>query len=133
VPEACYLKLQYKNERHVMNNIEIDPVLNVEDIKQITGYSIPSIYRLKAESMEAVAKWEEPILPLPINTGGRKRRLLWTRSSILAFLNNRDSRTPQPPTLSVSEEESASQRQRRHDAACASLKKHGVKLNDSEK
>ena len=73
-----------------MSNIE--PVLDATEVRKILSVSEATLYRWLREARQGVGT-----LPLPVNTGGRKRRLLWTRSSILAFLDNRDRGRPPPP------------------------------------
>jgi len=104
----------------------IDPVLCIDELRQILSVSTATIYRWLAESRSQ----DGGAFPLPVNTGGRKRRLLWTRSSIQAFLDNQNSGTHQQPSLNFV---SAAEHRKRDRAARQSLKAMGVKLNDSEK
>jgi len=102
----------------------IEPVIRIDEVQRILSVSAATIYRWLAESRRGVGTF-----PLPVNTGGRKRRLLFTRASILAFLENQNSGTSQPPLNFVSEAE----HRKRNDAARQSLKAMGVKLNDPTK
>ena len=62
----------------------IDPAVDAVELTQIFGVSLPTIYRWRFDGT----------LPPTIHTGGRKRRLLWNRDEIIAFLNNRGSEVP---------------------------------------
>ena len=109
------------------NNIK--PTVNAVEFRLILGLSESTFYRRLAESREAIALGKVPTIPLPIFTGGRKRRLLWNRDAVMEFLQQRNSEAPQPSMNFMSEAE----RRKRNAAACQSLKAKGVKLNDSTK
>ena len=100
-----------------MSNIE--PVLDAIEVRKILCVSEATLYRWLREARQGIGT-----LPLPVNTGGQKRRLLWTRSSILAFLDNRDRGQPQPPLGFISEAE----RSKRLGDVMKELKEMGVKV-----
>jgi len=81
--------------------------MNSSEVTQEVGISLATLYRWLAESREAIANGREPIFPLNIYTGGKKRRLIWSRDSITSFLNNqpRGSPQPAPPVKSNAERE----------------------------
>jgi len=107
----------------------IQPTVNATEFQQILGVGQSTFYRRLAESREAIALGKAPTIPLPIFTGGRKRRLLWSRDVVMEFLQQRNSEAPQPSLNFMSEAE----RRKRNAAACQSLKANGVKLNDATK
>jgi len=109
-----------------MSDIEpsiIEPVLDATEVRRILSVSEATLYRWLREARQGVGT-----LPFPVNTGGRKRRLLWTRASILAFLEDRDRRPPQSSLGFMSEAERA----KRLGDAMKDLKDMGVKVQ-SEK
>ena len=79
----------------------IDPVVGGEELKaMLGGISTSTIYRWISDNT----------LPPTIDLGGGsgsggRRRLLWSRDSIIAFLNNQNKGSPQPapPVKSVAE------------------------------
>jgi predicted DNA-binding transcriptional regulator AlpA len=93
-----------------MQNFE--PLLTIADIMKIFSVSQPTVYRWISESRKGESRF-----PLPI--GGRKQKLRWSRESILAYQSENN---PTPQKI-----ESASERSKRHRAACESLAKLGVK------
>ena len=93
--------------------------LGVKDLMEILDRSRPTIYR-----------WhDDGTLPPTIDIGGKKRRLLWSRDSIVAFLENRGSRAP-PSTPPV---ESATSLAKRHADAMAELQGLGVNVGTPSK
>ena len=88
--------------------------VGVEDLMQILDRSRPTIYRWHADGT----------LPPAINLGGKKR-LIWSRDSIIAFLNNQNRGSPRPPP----NDESAASRAKRHRRAIESLAAQGVKVD----
>jgi len=101
-----------------MSNI-IEPVLDATEVRRILSVSTATIYRWLAETRRGVGTF-----PLPVNTGGRKRRLLWTRTSIVEFLNNRDREVTQPSLNFMVETE----RTKRLRDAMRELEDMGVKV-----
>ena len=91
----------------------IDPVVDASELAQILEVSLQTIYRWRFDGT----------LPPTILIGGKKRRLKWTRSSILAFLENRDSSTVLPDI------ESEAERDKRHKAAMRELQGLGAAMN----
>ena len=102
----------------------VKSTMDTEELTQTLGISLATLYRRLAESRKGIGT-----LPLPINmggnNGGRKRRLLWSRDAIMAFLQKQNSEAPQPSLNFMSETE----RRKRNAAACQSLRANGVKLN----
>ena len=93
--------------------------LTTDDIMEIFSYSRTTVYRRVAASRAGRGRF-----PLPIDDiNGTAHR--WNPADIRAYLNNTNPQQPIP--------ESASSRQKRHRAACESLKQKGVKINDSNK
>ena len=108
-----------------MRSIEstfIDPVVGKPEFRRALGVSNSTFDRWLAESRQAIAEDKTPILPAPLFTGGKKRRLMWSRSVVRNFLENRNSGIPQPSSDSMSEAE----RQRKHTAAMKELAELGV-------
>ena len=103
---------------------DIEPCLCIDEVQEIVSKSRPTIYRWIREARQGVG-----IFPLPINTGGRKRHLLWTRASIMEYLENRSRGSPQSSLNFMSEAE----HRKRNDAARQTLKEMGVNLDDPEK
>ena len=98
----------------------LEPLLTIADIMRIFCVSQITVYRW----LDLARQGKHP-LPLPIGecigNHKQKRRLRWSRESILAYLN---ASNPQvSPTT-----ESATQRAKRHNAALASLRAKGVKV-----
>ena len=100
-----------------MSNIE--PVLDATEVRRILSVSEATLYRWLRESRQGGGT-----LPLPVNTGGRKRRLLWTRDSIIEFLSRCDRGTSQPPLGFTAEAE----RTKRLGDVVKNLKEMGVKV-----
>ena len=98
--------------------------MNSAEVTQAVGISMPTLNRWLDESREAIDRGEVPFFPLPIFTGGKKRRRLWNRNSIIEFLQNQSSGRP-PSTPNI---ESATSRAKRHRRAIESLVAQGVKL-----
>jgi len=94
-----------------MQNIET--TLTLKDICQIFHIKPVTAYRWVREAREGRTNFPQPI-------NNYKRKLLWSRDAIIAFQN---AGSPQPPKI-----ESATQRNKRHHAACQMLKKQGVKI-----
>jgi predicted DNA-binding transcriptional regulator AlpA len=92
---------------------DIQSVLHVGDIMRIFGVSQPTVYRWIGE-----ARAGKNDFPLPIGNG-YKRKLFWSREAIIAYQNANIVF----PTAKI---ESASQRKKRHHAACESLARHGI-------
>jgi len=101
-----------------MSNI-IEPVLDATEVRKILSVSEATLYRWLREARQGVGT-----LPLPVNTGGRKRRLLWTRASIIEFLSRCDRGTVQPSLGFMSEAE----RTKRLSDAMQDLADMGVKV-----
>jgi transposase-like protein len=102
----------------------LEPLLTIADIMRIFCVSQGTVYRWLNLSRQG----KHP-LPLPIgdSIGNRKqkRRLRWSRESILAYLN---ASNPQAsPTT-----ESAAQRQRRNTLAMNRLKAKGVRFASTQ-
>ena len=74
----------------------VKSTMNALEVTQTIGISLATLYRWLAESREAIANGREPVFPLNICTGGRKRRLIWSRDSITSFLNNQPRGSPLP-------------------------------------
>jgi len=107
----------------------IEPLLNIQDIRQIFGISQVCAYRWVAEARKGLSRF-----PLPINgTDGGKRKLLWNRNDIEQFCQSRN--TPQPTvnvsTMKQTKKQVASfqERQQRADEALA---RHGMKIATNE-
>jgi len=88
----------------------------MDDLTEIFRVSAPTVNRWLRDAREGKSNF-----PLPIN--GPRRRLLWDRDAILAYLSGGVSVTSPIPKI-----ESAAQRRKRHDAAMESLKKHGITI-----
>jgi predicted DNA-binding transcriptional regulator AlpA len=97
-------------------NQDIQPVLHIGDIMRIFGISQPTVYRWISE-----ARAGKICFPLPIGNG-HKRKLFWSRDAIIAY-QNANIVLPTPKI------ESASQRKKRHHAACESLARHGINVS----
>ena len=96
----------------------IDPVVGVAELKIILGgVSTATIYRWKADNT----------LPPVIDLGGsgKRRRLIWSRDSIIAFLSNQNRGSPRP----LPNDESAASRAKRHRRAIESLAAQAVKVD----
>jgi len=107
----------------------IEPLLNIQDIRQIFSISQVCVYRWVAEARKGLSRF-----PLPINgTDGGKRKLLWNRNDIEVFCQARN--TPQPtvnvPTAKQTKKQAASfqERQQRADEALA---RHGMKITTNK-
>lgn len=99
---------------------ELEALLTIEDVMRIFGLSRPSIYRRLREAREGRGG-----LPLPIPTG-TKRRLLWHVGTVREFIENPQSKPPQPPI------ESEAKRAARSRAALRELEKFGIKIKKKE-
>ena len=98
----------------------LEPLLTVEDIMMIFLVSRVTVYRWNRLAKEG----GRSRIPCAI-CGDEKQGLRWSRDAVLAHLNASNSQ----PTPKV---ESASERSKRHAAACESLRKHGVKLGGNK-
>jgi len=107
--------------RRDIDAIDIPLVLKAEDVVKICRISTATLYRWLKESRDGI----DNNFPLPIDTGGTKRRLLWSRDAIENFLNGGEQRN-----IKI---ETATQRKQRANAARADLQRRGVRVNDSEK
>ena len=90
----------------------------VEDLMRIFQLSRVSIYRRLRE-----ARAGRGGLPLPIPTG-TKRSLRWNAEDVRKFMQSADDEPQTQPTLKI---ESATQRQKRHNAAMKQLERFGIK------
>jgi predicted DNA-binding transcriptional regulator AlpA len=95
---------------------DLEPLLEIRDIMRIFGYPRSTVYRRLRE-----ARAGRGGLPLPIPTGA-KRSLRWNAEDVRKFLENTDKA---PPTQEI---ETATQRQRRHNAAMKTLERFGIKV-----
>ena len=103
----------------------IEPLLTTEDMMKIFLISRTTVYRRDQIGKEQLAKGEPS--PHPVSIGNTKKQgLRWRREDVLAYLS---ANNPQ----SARNIESVSQRKKRHAAACESLRRHGVKINNSNK
>jgi len=93
--------------------MQIEPLLTIKDIMAVFGVSQPTVYRWIALARQGRSRF-----PLPV--GNTKQKLRWSQETILAYQN---ANSPQPAKV-----ESASQRKKRHNAACESLRKRGVNI-----
>jgi transposase-like protein len=100
------------------HTLTLEPLLTIADIMRIFCVSQGTVYRW----LDLSRQGKHP-LPLPIgdSIGNRKqkRRLRWSRESILAYLNASD-----PPTPQI---ESGKSRRMRHAEAMARLERKGVR------
>ena len=92
--------------------------LTIDDIMKIFHLSRNSVYRRLRE-----ARAGRGGLPLPIPTG-TKRSLRWNAEDVRNFLQSANDAPKTLPTLKI---ESATQRQRRHNAAMKQLERFGIK------
>jgi len=94
----------------------LEPLLTVADIMVLFLVSRVTVYRWNRLAKEGRSRF-------PCAIGDTKQGLRWNPDDIRAFQNaNRP-----PPNI-----ETASSRAKRHAAACASLRKHGVKFGGSK-
>ena len=97
--------------------IGIQSVLTAEEVVIICRISLATLYRwLKESRSETGGRF-----PLPIDTGGAKRRLKWSRASIEQFLNGQEQNSVKPET--------PTQRRQRANVARVDLERRGVKIN----
>jgi len=96
-----------------MSEVQVSEVLSIADIMRIFHIAQPTVYRWVTK-----ARRGESQFPLPI--GGHKQKLCWSRAAIANFQNGGSTPPPKP--------ESAKSRQKRHAAACQSLKRQGVNI-----
>ena len=97
---------------------DFETLLTTEDMMRIFGLSRTSIYRRLKE-----ARAGRGGLPLPIPTG-TKQAIRWNAEDVKKFLENANDQPQTSPTLEI---ESATQRQRRHNAAMKKLERFGIK------
>lgn len=118
--------------RKDLDVIDIPPVLLAKDVCRICRFSLATLYRrveeeyelLEEESRNRTGNNEERSrFPLPINTGGTKRRrLIWSRDSIEQFLNGQEQRSVKVET--------PAQRKQRANIARADLERRGVRVEN---
>jgi len=92
--------------------VDIPSVLITEDVCRICRWSVATLDR----------RLKDGCFPLPINSGGTKRRRrMWSRDSILEFLNGQEQNNVKTET--------PTQRKQRVNAARADLERRGVRVN----
>ena len=101
----------------------LNPLLTIKDIMQLFGYSRNTVYRRLRE-----ARAGRGGIPLPIPTGA-KRSLRWNAEDVRKFLESANDTPQKSPTQEI---ESATQRQRRHNAAMKELERFGIKATKKE-
>lgn len=89
----------------------------LKDICRIFGITPATVFRWLRESRAG----KNPF-PLPLDTGGRKRKLLWNAANIEAFCQTPNS------LFHASHVEPATSQEKRHRVAVASLAEQGVKF-----
>ena len=102
----------------MQNNNEFPPLLHLPDVMALFGYAENTVRKRIAEARTGKSRFS-----LPLDMGKKKGKLLWTRESIVAFLNNNQPQASQ--SLSI---ESSGSRSKRHRAACEALAKLGVSI-----
>lgn len=100
-----------------MQKTFLEPLLTVGDLMVFFLVSRVTIYRWNRLAKEGKSRF-----PLPV--GDTKQGLRWSREAILAYQSANNLQ-------SARNIESVSQRKKRHAAACESLRRHGVKINNN--
>ena len=106
---------------------EFPPCLTLPKMMVIFDSGETTICRWNKEAWEGKRRFPRS-LDMKRNGGNGKGKLLWSRESVIAFLNGEQSKEPQPPP-SV---KSAPLRNKRHRQAMDDLKIMGVKVKDTE-
>jgi len=104
----------------MQNYDELPPYLHLPDLMALFGVAESTVRRWTSEARAGRSRF-----PLPLDmgrNGNKKGKLFWSRESIIAFQNNNQSQAP--PNI----ESSATQRQRRHNAAMSRLQAKGVNV-----
>ena len=99
--------------------------LTVADIRNIFGVSRVSVYRWVSEARAGKSQFPEPLF-------GYKRRLLWSRNSIVQFCESQpQSIAPQQSVVTGKKERrTAKEREQRKESTRQVLAHHGIVLTD---